>query len=305
LAAELWCAALRGVDPDGVARRSADLLDRTLPTLTRILASATAALIEADAGLFGMARDRLADQRVATAPVSAAGILDWVRAEATWLEQTGAPDATPADLIRSPLVGGLRRITAFWAAYDAEVRAPLDDSPEPIEPPVVIRETLDAWVTAMGGSRPSTMTRAKAALTARRFGRAARAWSDVARREQVRCLVASSLFDPDPAMAVPSLLEANTLAADGGFAVLLDRVDQVLQRHGLRATGTRPLDVDLTDRQRDVLALVASGASTRRIAAELDLSRWAVEATIRSASGRLGTHVRTVAAARLAAEARG
>jgi DNA-binding CsgD family transcriptional regulator len=301
LAAELWCAALRGSDPDGVARRATDLLDRTLPPEARALTTAAAALVEADSGLLATARRRLADPALPVVPIGAAGILDWVGREVAWLDGQPPPISSRPDLAAGPLLGGLRRITAFWAGYDGQVAGHPEDDPEPIEPPAVVRETLDTWIAATSSG---PISRARDAAIARRFERAARAWPELARREQVRCLLARGLFDPDPGTAVAPLLEARKLAADAGLDVLLDRVDGLLHRYGAPAEGIGRTGADLTDRERETLTLVARGLPARRIAGMLGLGRPAVETTIRSAAGRLGTHVRTVAAARLLAGAR-
>ncbi len=276
LAAELWCAALRGADPDGVARRATDLLDRTLPPDARALTIAAAALIEADSGLFATARRRLADPAwpLAAVPASVAGILDWVGREVAWLDGQAPPSRWRPDLAAAPLIGGLRRITAFWAGYDGQVAGHPEDDAEPIQPPAVVRETLDTWIAATASG---PISRARDAAIARRFERAARAWPEIARREQVRCLLARGLLDPDPGTAVPPLLEARKLAADAGLAVLLDRVDGLLHRYGAPAEGIGRTGADLTDREREALTLVAQGLPARRIAGMLGLSRPAVE----------------------------
>ena len=306
LAAELWCTALRGADPDGVARRATDLLDRTLPPVARALTIAAAALIEADSGLLATARRRLADPALAdpdlaAIPASVAGILDWVGREVAWLDGQAPPFTVGAHLAAAPLIGGLRRITAFWAGYDGQVAGHPDDDAEPIQPPTVVRETLDTWIAATAGGPISW---ARDAAIARRFERAARAWPEVARREQVRCLLARGLLDPDPATAVPPLLEARKLAIDAGLAVLLDRVEGLLYRYGAPPERLGGGGASLSDLEREALTLVALGQPVRRIAGQLGLRRPTMDATIRSAAGRLGTRVRTVAAARLLAEAR-
>jgi DNA-binding CsgD family transcriptional regulator len=61
---------------------------------------------------------------------------------------------------------------------------------------------------------------------------------------------------------------------------------------------------DLTDRERDVLRLVARGEPTRRIAGQLGISAETVETHIRSGMRKLGARTRTAAAV-LALEALG
>ncbi|WP_203699648.1 LuxR C-terminal-related transcriptional regulator, partial [Asanoa iriomotensis] len=286
LAAALWCIALRG-DPagapaDDVVRRAADLSDRTVPRLARAYAAAAASLVEADGGLLAPARARLA----AAAPVpAAAALLDWVGREAAWLD--GQPErATHADTgAAPPLVDGLRRITARWAAYDGGV----SDDPDPADLDATdggsaglpaVRETLAAW-SGTGG-----------------FDRAALAWHDVVVREEVRCLLAAGLHETDPERAVAVLLAAETLAETAGLVVLLGRVRRALRRHSVRRETRGPrAGSDLTERERDVLRLVARGEPSRRIAGQLGISAETVETHIRAGMRKLGARTRTAAAA--------
>jgi DNA-binding CsgD family transcriptional regulator len=279
VAAELWCTALRGDGIDEVVRRAGDLTDRTLPALARGYAIAAASLAEADGGLLAPARARLA--RLGGQPASAAAALDWVARETAWLD--GQPDlaAVPAGPPAAPpLVDGLRRITARWAAYDtSDGQLPAAEVvPAPLPP---VRETLAAW-----------------AGDPQRFDLAAAAWHDLARREEVRCLLAHGLLETDPERAVPPLLEAERLAEEAGLVVLLGRARRALRRHSVRRDirGKRSGD-DLTDRERDVLRLVAHGEPTRRIAGQLGISRETVETHIRSGMRKLGARTRTEAAA--------
>jgi DNA-binding CsgD family transcriptional regulator len=278
VAAALWCTALRGDDIDEVVRRAGDLTDRTLPAIARGYAVAAASLAEADGGLLASARGRLAG--VGAQPLSTTVVLDWVAREAAWLDGqpdlAAAPAATRAGT--APLVDGLRRITARWAAYDgADASGSLAGDGPPLEP---VQETLAAWAD------PS------------RFDQAAAAWHDLARREEVRCLLAHGLLEDDAATAVPPLLRAEQLAEEAGLVVLLGRARRALRRHAVRrdVRGRRAGD-DLTDRERDVLRLVARGEPTRRIAGQLGISRETVETHIRSGMRKLGARTRTEAAA--------
>jgi DNA-binding CsgD family transcriptional regulator len=279
LAARLWCLALRGDTIDEVVTRATELTDRTLPALARGYASAAASLAEADGGLLASARGRL--HRLPRAPASAQALIDWVAREAAWLD--GQPERAvaatgPDDGL--PLVDGLRRITARWAAYDAGVLT-VDDGRGHGEP-TPVRATLDAW----------------AATDPHRFAQAAQVWHGLARREEVRCLLAHGLRAEDPAEAVPSLLRAEALAEDSGLVVLLGRTRRALRRHSVRRDirGPRSGD-DLTEREREVLRLVAQGEPTRRIAGQLGISRETVETHIRSGMRKLGARTRTEAAA--------
>ncbi|UWZ40479.1 LuxR family transcriptional regulator [Dactylosporangium roseum] len=276
IAAQLWCDALRGEEIDEVVRRAGDLTDRTLPAVARGYAVAAASLAEADGGLLAPARARL--EALPNRPATTGAVLDWVAREAAWLD--GQPDqaTTPATDPAPPLVDGLRRITARWAAYDAGVTG---DGPHPGDatlPPVVA--TLEAWKS------PD------------RFAAAAAAWHDLARREEVRCLLARGLLEEDAEQAVPPLLEAERLAEEAGLVVLLGRARRALRRHSIRRdTRGRRAGDDLTDRERDVLRLVANGEPTRRIAGQLGISRETVETHIRAGMRKLGARTRTEAAA--------
>ncbi|MEV4533973.1 LuxR C-terminal-related transcriptional regulator [Asanoa sp. NPDC049518] len=286
LAAALWCEALRGdaagTSTDDVVRRAADLSDRTVPTIARAYAVAAASLVEADGGLLAPARARLASAVPAPA---AAALLDWVGREAAWLD--GQPDrAAAADSAAAPpLVDGLRRITARWAAYDAGVveepdPAELDATDAASDGLPAVRETLAAW-SGTGG-----------------FDQAAVAWHDVVVREEVRCLLAAGLHETDPERAVAALLAAESLAESAGLVVLLGRARRALRRHAVRRETRGPrAGSDLTERERDVLRLVARGEPSRRIAGQLGISAETVETHIRAGMRKLGARTRTAAAA--------
>ncbi|GFJ95770.1 helix-turn-helix transcriptional regulator [Phytohabitans rumicis] len=270
LAAELWCTALRGAETDGVVRRAGDLTDRTLPALARGYATAAASLVEADGGLLAPARARLS-------AVAAVGPVEWVRREAAWLD--GQPSIALEQLVdASDFVAGLHEITSRWAAADLGVAPPDRSGPAH----VAVAATLDAWKSASG------------------FDRAAAAWHDLAVREEVRCLLAQGMHESDPARAVPPLLAAEQLAERAGLVVLLGRTRRALRRHAVRRDQRGPrAGTELTDRERDVLHLVAAGEPTRRIAGQLGISTETVETHIRSGMRKLGARTRTEAAARL------
>jgi DNA-binding CsgD family transcriptional regulator len=276
LAARLWCLALRGDALDDVLAQAAELTDHALPELARGYATAAAGLAEADGGLLATARARLA--AVPRPPAGAAAVLDWVAREAAWLDGAPDPDRPPPGT-GQPLVDGLARITARWAAFDAG-RDRDEPGPSTLDP-APVRATLAAWA----GDDPD------------RFDKAAQAWHDLARREEVRCLLAHGLRETDPAQAVPPLLAAESLAEDAGLVVLLGRARRALRRHAVRrdVRGRRAGD-DLTDREREVLRQVARGEPTRRIAGQLGISRETVETHIRSGMRKLGARTRTEAA---------
>jgi DNA-binding CsgD family transcriptional regulator len=266
---------------DDALRRAADLTDRALPPDAHGYAAAAAALVEADAGLLGAARARLAaDAAPGPAPHPAVA---WVAAEAAWLD--GQPDVgLPPAVSTAPLLTGLRHITARWAAHDRAAAPPTPGGSLVSVPPglpVAAQHTLAAWATGTG------------------FRAAADAWAPVATREQVRCLLAAGLHEPDPAHAVPALLDAERLADQAGLTVLAGRARRALRRHQIRRDVRGPRDggAQLTRRERDVLRLVADGEPTRRIAGQLGISAETVDTHVRAAMRKLGARTRTEAAA--------
>ncbi|MEV4640152.1 LuxR C-terminal-related transcriptional regulator [Actinoplanes sp. NPDC049548] len=272
-----------GGTADDAVRHSADLADRALPADARAYAVAATALVEADTGLLAAARGRLAtpDGHPATA---------WVAREAAWLD--GQPDRA-AHQPATPGVGlltGLHHITARWAAYDGGAGArsayasAFDiDGAAPAIPaglPTAARRTLTAWATGTG------------------FTAAAESWAGTARREQIRCLLAAGLHDPDPQRAVTALLQAEHLADEAGLVVLAGRARRGLRRHHVhRDTRSPRSGSNLTRRETDVLRLVAAGEPTRRIAGQLGISAETVDTHIRSGMRKLGARTRTEAAA--------
>jgi DNA-binding CsgD family transcriptional regulator len=268
---------------DQAIRRAADLTDRSLPADARGYVVAATALIEADTGLLAAARGRLGtpDGHPATA---------WVAREAAWLD--GQPDravGTP-EITTAGLLTGLRHITARWAAYDtgASARAAYAsafeiDGPAPAIPaglPTAARRTLTAWATGTG------------------FTAAADAWTGIALREQIRCLLAAGLHDTDPERAVAALLQAEHLADTAGLVVLAGRARRGLRRHHVHRDTRSPRSGSrLTRREADVLRLVAAGEPTRRIAGQLGISAETVDTHIRAGMRKLGARTRTEAAA--------
>ena len=281
IAAQLWCEALAGKGLDSTTDRAVALLDHALPSVARGYTSAAASLAEADAGALRNARYRLAE--AGPVPESVAQLLQWVAGETAWLDNQ---PQQAADIPDSPsLIGGLGRITAYWAIHDGandleSGHAAVPEVPEPA------RRTIEAWDAAVAGRRAA-------------FNAAAASWRDLVRREQVRCLLAAAVHTDDTGEAVSSLEEAERLADDAGLTVLAGRARQGLRRHHIRRDrrGRRAGD-ELTERERQVLAMVADGDPTRRIAGALGITRETVETHIRAGMRKLGAKTRTEAAVR-------
>ncbi|MFD0559371.1 regulatory LuxR family protein [Stackebrandtia endophytica] len=284
LAAQLWCEVLAGQALDSVTDKAVALLDHALPSVARGYASAAASLAEADTGSLRNARYRL--NQAGPVPESVAQLLRWVAGEAAWLDNQ--PQQAAGEVAATPsLVSGLGRITGYWAAHDGAVGVLGDDSDDGL--PEAARATVAAWNAATSGGRGA-------------FESAAAAWRDLVRREQVRCLLAAGVHAEGPGEAVPSLEEAERLADEAGLTVLAGRARQGLRKHHIRRDrrGRRAGD-ELTERERQVLAMVADGEPTRRIAGALGITRETVETHIRAGMRKLGAKTRTEAAVRAAA----
>ncbi|WP_211247663.1 helix-turn-helix transcriptional regulator [Cryptosporangium arvum] len=298
-ATELWCGALLGADLDTVVRGAVDLLDRTLPAQARSYALAAASLALADTGALAPARTRLDRDPAGRAAGTGRGpgpeVVRWVDREVSWLD--GQPDRAlePDDAPASgSLAGGLGAVTTRWARHDlrsaAEERgdADLTGGGHRLLP---VRATLSAWAgvedgTVVEHTPPATAFEAAAAL-----------WQGSALREQIRCLLAAGLSTPDADRALPPLLAAEKYAEHAGLTVLLGRVHRALRRYSVRrATIDRTRTRTLTAREREVLALVAAGEPTRRIAGQLGISRETVETHVRAGMRKLGARTRTEAA---------
>ncbi|AEV85226.1 LuxR family transcriptional regulator [Actinoplanes sp. SE50] len=267
LAAADWALALHG-PADGVVKRATTLTDLAVPDDAQAYATAATALIEADTGLLAAARARLK-----TAPPHPAA--DWVAREAAWLD--GQPERGAATGTGDGLLAGLHAITGRWAAHDLGLPAA---APIPTGLPGPARRTLTAWAVGTG------------------FPAAADSWQPVALREQIRCLLAAGLTDPDRDRAVTALLRAEELADAAGLTVLAGRARRGLRQHGIhRDTRSRRSEGGLTQREQDVLRLVAAGEPTRRIAGQLGISTETVDTHIRASMRKLGARTRTEAAA--------
>lgn len=94
--------------------------------------------------------------------------------------------------------------------------------------------------------------------------------------------------------------EARTLllAAAAGFEDLGAKPDALLAKQAMqRISGRRPSGGNLTERERDVLALLAGGLSNAAIATRLYISERTVEVHVSHILGKLGIESRTQAAA--------
>lgn len=187
----------------------------------------------------------------------------WVGSEIAWLDgDTATAAARAEELLGTDLAGTLAAITDWWSTG------------KPVE---------------LAGL-PEPAARALAAAQSGDFVAAARTWDGISLRERVRALLGAD--DPE------SLLLAERLADEAGLAVLLGRIRRALRRHGVVRRPTESSPAGLSPREYEVMALVAAGQSSRRIADRLGLTTNTVETYVRSAMGKLGARTRTEAAVR-------
>jgi DNA-binding CsgD family transcriptional regulator len=133
------------------------------------------------------------------------------------------------------------------------------------------------------------------------FDRAAAAWASYHRRGEVRCRWAAgeAARRAGAEDAVPRLLAVEEQVGGLGMLPLLGRVHRSLRAAGIRRAAPRGRTGSslLTDREREVLRLVATGLTNAEIAGRLGVSRHTVVSQITSASAKLGATSRTHAAA--------
>jgi DNA-binding CsgD family transcriptional regulator len=274
----LWATLHADGALDEVVRSAGALLDRTAPPDARALLLATLALAHADAGGLPTARALLGR----AGPAAQDRTVRWVWAEAAWLDGNAAAARDAADALPGrDLPAGLALLTGRWARRDT-VADPLEPLPR-------------SGALGRTGVGPVAVT--VAALDAGGAGLvdAAVVWDGVMVREQVRCLLGAGL-----AGSVDSLLAAERLAAAAGLAALLGRVRRALRTHGVSRRPTERAG-GLSPREREVLALVGEGLSTRRIAELLGVTRHTAETYVKSGMAKLGARTRTEAAVRAAA----
>ncbi|HEY6745695.1 MAG TPA: LuxR C-terminal-related transcriptional regulator [Mycobacteriales bacterium] len=274
----LWAALHADGALDEVLRSAGALLDRTAPPDARALLLATLALAHADAGGLPTARALLGR----AGPAARDRTVRWVWAEAAWLDGHAVAARDAADALPGrDLAAGLALLTGRWARQDTPADA---DEPPPRSGALgrigvgPIALTVAAWDAGGAG-----------------LVDAAAVWDGKMVRERVRCLLGAGL-----AGSVESLLAAEQLAAEAGLAALLGRVRRALRAHGVSRRPTERAG-GLSPREREVLALVGEGLSTRRIAELLGVTRHAAETYVKSAMATLGARTRTEAAVRAAA----
>ena len=100
--------------------------------------------------------------------------------------------------------------------------------------------------------------------------------------------------------ALDQLRSARAAAVAMGAGPFRLQVDTDLEACGIRAPRREPSPLALTDRERDVVALLAKGHTNREIAAELYVSVKAIEFHLRNVYGKLGVRSRRELLAQMA-----
>jgi DNA-binding NarL/FixJ family response regulator len=141
----------------------------------------------------------------------------------------------------------------------------------------------------------------------------------VAAAPDVRCVILSVCSDPEVAVTalrhgasgfltkhdidvgeLPRILESALRGEVACSRKLLAHVVAELRRSPAGGAGMRPVRSDLSDREWEVLDLIALGRSTAEIAGELYLSTETIRSHVKSLMRKLGVHSRAEAVARAA-----
>jgi DNA-binding CsgD family transcriptional regulator len=181
-------------------------------------------------------------------------------------------------------------LTAAWAAFELALE------PEPTVfaqlQPLTRGSTAElAGVAALARDEP------KQAAT--HFAEAAGQWHGRNARGELRACWAQgeALRRAADGGAAAVLENVEARASELGFEPLLARIRRSLRLAGVARSAPRTSGGELSEREREVLALVAHGHSNAEIARRLGLSRATVAEHVASAAGKLGARSRAQAAA--------
>jgi DNA-binding CsgD family transcriptional regulator len=178
-----------------------------------------------------------------------------------------------------------------WALLDLS-RPP--GPPSELEPlPFYAGYLLDSQAIAAMVTAPRSAERL--------FLAAAEAYRGNVLRNELRSLwAAADIAVRDGAVARErrSLLELEQRAQASGLVPLIARIRRTLRKAGVRRSAPRaPNAAALTEREREVMRLVAAGLTSREIALNLGLTRSTIESVVRSAMMKLDAKTRVQAAA--------
>lgn len=188
-------------------------------------------------------------------------------------------------------------VSRAWARLD------LGHDPGPSAPPQ-IRKMLLAVPLEVDGVR--AMYAGKHETAAELLCSAARAWAPFHVRGEIRCLWGAGEAlrrSGDLPAAVRQLEAVESRAKELGMLPILTRVHRSLRAAGRHRSAPRRRSAGsiLTERQREILGLVAQGLTNAQIATRLGVSRHTVVTQLASASAKLGASSRAQAASMAAA----
>ena len=283
----------------GVIDELESLLDRNTPIGT-LRPRAEGLLIGclAELGMFDRARARIPNlekwaisERAKTEVLSGMARLHWLAGD---LEAVVA--LADEDLWRGP-GGTVVRLEADWARMELGRPVTYPD----IEPGFeYLRGAFfeRCALAAMSGNAPGEDPVAL-------FDEARSRWDGVWAARTGRCRLGAALAairagDIEDARA--RLIDAEKIAEDLHHDPLLRRIRKAAREAGLSRPNRAPARGRLTSREREVLALVASGSSTKEIGAHLQIKPSTVETLIRNAMRKTGARTRLEAASIMATE---
>jgi DNA-binding CsgD family transcriptional regulator len=217
----------------------------------------------------------------------------------------GEPEVAAAVLRRDPGGGGDGAATVLHAPVlallaEAHCAAGRPDAAEPLLARLTtLADTgglphvraLRERVAGLVAGPDRALAHLEAALTG--FGRAGLPWEAA----HSRLAIAGLLAPTQPRVAVAEAQAALACFRDLGAGPDADAAAHLLRTLGVRPAGARPRGCGLTPRERDVLALVAEGASNQAIADRLYLSKRTVEHHVGAVLAKLGVTTRAEAIA--------
>jgi DNA-binding CsgD family transcriptional regulator len=253
-----------------------------------------------DAGRFAEARIRV--ERIVSdakpGEYSLGGAL-WLLAELEFWSGRHRAAAAAADRHAAEVPGAGHRL--FIEVVGAWARFELGEPPTwPAMP--ALRKMTEGAAIELEALR--ALANGHASAAAKQFEASAEAWTGRHARGELRARWAAGesrrrAGDAKTATAWLLALEERLVAIEA--RALLARVHRSLRLLGVRRSAAPDAapGSPLSGREREILALVASGLRDREIAAQLGLSRWAVVRAVESASARLGARTRAEAVALL------
>jgi DNA-binding CsgD family transcriptional regulator len=172
-----------------------------------------------------------------------------------------------------------RRVLSRWDTL--RVREALDD---------ILRLHAGALAEDNGESRVDALEMALAAAETSPFGLAA-LW--------IRLDLGRELAAAGDDRAIADLERVADLASERGSATVLELAEQALRARGVRTWRRGAAAKQLTEREQEIVRLIAAGASNPEIAQQLFLSRKTVERHVSNVLRKTGARNRAELAARL------